>query len=306
MKSTQLRIAIPIAIGVAVAAGFIGNTGFGNLSALGWKDISLLCPLGALTTMLASKTIVPKALISLGLAVVLILVFGRLFCGWVCPVPVANKLPRLFKKKSPSLAEGDEAAQLAQGAGTCASCAGGCADCREHANTRFDSRHVILAGSLLSATIFGFPVFCLVCPIGLSFATLFLVVALFTGGDITWSIVIVPVLLLLEATLFKKWCSRICPLGAFMSLLGKANSKTLRPTADTDRCTDRIAAACGRCASICEVGIDPRHPELGVGINECLKCRACVEACPTKAIAMPLLPKHNSVPEAVIEEASNS
>lgn len=311
MKSNKLRIAVPLAVGAVAAAGFMLNTGFGNLSAIGWKDISILCPLGALTTMLASKTLVPQALISLGIAVVLILALGRLFCGWICPVPVVNKLPRLFKKKESAIAS-DGALQTTESpkkaAKACASCAGGCADCREHAKTKFDSRHVILAGSLLSATIFGFPVFCLVCPIGLSFATLFLVIALFAGGDITWSVLVVPVLLLVEVVLFKKWCGRICPLSAFMSLIGKVNSRTLRPTVDLERCIERPGspATCGRCATVCEVGIDPRHPERGVGFNECLKCRACVEVCPTKAITMPLVPKRAANVEIVPEEADET
>lgn len=315
MKSRKLRIILPLAVAGVAAVGFVLNTGFGNLSAVGWKDVSLLCPLGALTTMLASKAIVPRALISLGIAVALILVVGRLFCGWICPVPVINKLPSLFKKKTASGDATDAApaaAALTAGdaksgkAGSCASCAGGCADCRERVKTKFDSRHIILAGSLISATVFGFPVFCLVCPIGLAFATLFLVIALFGGGDITWSLVAVPVVLLLEVTLLKKWCGRICPLGAFMSLIGKVNSRTLRPTVDTERCTERVAAACGRCAIVCEVGINPRHPELGVGFNECLKCRACVEVCPTRAITMPLLPEKKAKPcaEKLDEEAA--
>ncbi|WP_304426175.1 4Fe-4S binding protein [uncultured Adlercreutzia sp.] len=311
MKSNKLRVAVPLAVGAVAAAGFMLNTGFGNLSAIGWKDISILCPLGALTTMLASKTLVPQALISLGIAVVLILVLGRLFCGWICPVPVVNKLPRLFKKKESAPAS-DGALQTAESpkkaAKACASCADGCADCREHAKTKFDSRHVILAGSLLSATIFGFPVFCLVCPIGLSFATLFLVIALFAGGDITWSVLVVPLLLLVEVVLFKKWCGRICPLSAFMSLIGKVNSRTLRPTVDLERCIERpgSSATCGRCATVCEVGIDPRHPERGVGFSECLKCRACVEVCPTKAITMPLVPKRAANVEIVPEEADET
>lgn len=315
MKSRKLRIAIPIVVGLVAAAGFVVNTGFGTLSAIGWKDISILCPVGALTTMLASKTIVPQAVISLIIATALILMVGRLFCGWICPVPVINKLPQLFKKKEADSADaesaadakltaamGSQATTLSGKSAACKSCAGGCLDCRERAKTKLDSRHVILGGSLLSAAIFGFPVFCLVCPIGLSFATLFLVIALFAGGDITWSLVVVPVLLLLEVTIFKKWCGRICPVGAFMSLVGKVNSRTLRPTVDTGRCTDRVADACGRCASVCEVGINPRRPDLGVGFNECLKCRSCVEVCPTKAITMPLLPKRKVVAESIPDE----
>lgn len=280
MKSKRIRVIVPIVVGLVVAIGFVANVGVGSLSSFGWGDISLLCPLGALTTMLASKTFVPRALISLVIAVVLILALGRLFCGWICPVPVINKLPQLFKKKE------DVAALEKQKA-----CAHSCLDCSEHAGHAFDSRHLVLLGTLLSATVFGFPVFCLVCPIGLAFATVFLVIALFSGGDLTWSVLVVPALLLLEIVVFKKWCGRICPLSALMSLLGKANSSMLRPTVDEGKCLEERGRACGRCGIVCEVGIDPRHPDLGVGFNECIKCRECVEACPAHAITMPLLSK---------------
>ena len=58
-----------------------------------------------------------------------------------------------------------------------------------------DSRHVILGGSLLSAAVFGFPVFCLICPIGLTFATIVLVMRLFAFGDVAWGVILVPALL---------------------------------------------------------------------------------------------------------------
>ncbi len=326
MKSKKLRVVVALAVGLVAAAGFVMNTGFGTLSAIGWKDISILCPVGAIATMLASKTIVPQAVISLAIATALILIFGRLFCGWVCPVPVVNKLPKLFKKKESSDDRDDsleviggsvslgateaarEAAGVknASGKNACKSCAGGCLDCREHTETKIDSRHLILGGSLLSAAVFGFPVLCLVCPIGLSFATLFLIIALFAGGDITWSLVVVPVLLLFEVTVFKKWCGHICPVGAFMSLVGKVNSRTFRPAVDTERCTDRVADACGRCADVCEVGINPRRPDMGVAFNECLKCRSCVEICPTRAITMPFLPKERAKTEGIVEDVDEA
>lgn len=280
MKTKTIRILVPVAVGLFVAVGYVANTGIGNLSSMGWGDISLLCPLGALTTMLASKTLVPRALISLAIAAVLILVLGRLFCGWICPIPVINKLPQLFRKKEDAKALAKQKA-----------CTHSCLDCSEQAGRTFDSRHLVLLGALLSATVFGFPVFCLICPIGLAFATIFLVISLFAGGDLTWSIIVVPVLLVLEVTVFKKWCGKICPLGALMSLLGKVNSRTLRPTVDDGKCIESGCKTCGRCSAVCEVGIDPRHPELGAGFNECLKCHECVEACPAHAIKMPLLPK---------------
>ncbi len=96
-------------------------------------------------------------------------------------------------------------------------------------------------------------------------------------------------LLIVEVVLFRKWCSKICPLSALMSLVGKGN-KTLRPSIDDTACLETAHdAPCGRCALACEQAINPRHPDLGARWSECTKCRACVDACPTGALSIPLL-----------------
>ena len=102
MNSKKLRTIIPLLVLFMAGIGFVFNTGFGDLSALGWSSISLLCPLGALGTMIASKTVVPRAIISLVIAVVAIFILGRAFCGWICPVPVLEKLRTAFARKKPS------------------------------------------------------------------------------------------------------------------------------------------------------------------------------------------------------------
>ena len=305
MKKTLLRTLLPLIILLVAGVGFVLHTGFGNLSAIGWGSISLLCPLGALGTMIASKTVVPRALISLVIGVVAILLVGRAFCGWVCPVPVISKLRDIFKGKN-ALKEGTSMADSAKGntvaplsaeeqavlkkAKTgCASC-GSCSGMALEAGRKLDSRHLVLLGALGSTAIFGFPVFCLICPIGLTFATIFLVIMLFGGGDVTGSVVLVPALLAVEVVFFRKWCGKICPLGALMSLISKGN-KTLRPQVDTNTCLVTARGAhCSKCAEACPVGIDLHHPEL-VDPCECIKCGACVDACPVDAITMPLLPK---------------
>ena len=150
----------------------------------------------------------------------------------------------------------------------------------------------MLGGALVSTFAFGFPVFCLVCPIGLTFATILLVINLFAHGDVTWSLIAVPALLAVEVLVFRKWCHKLCPLSAFMSLIAKAN-KTFVPTIDDAKCLETAkGATCGLCGRACDEGIDPRHPQLSkASWSECTKCRACVDACPTSAITMPLLPK---------------
>ena len=150
----------------------------------------------------------------------------------------------------------------------------------------------LLGGALLSTFIFGFPVFCLVCPIGLTFATILLLVNLFAQGDVTWSLIVVPAILIAEVLLFKKWCHKLCPLSAFMSLIAKLN-RTFKPTIDNTKCLETAQGKkCGACGRACDEGIDPRHPELSEAAwSECTKCRSCMDACPAHAISMPLIAK---------------
>ena len=64
----------------------------GTLSGFGFDSFSALCPLGAITTMLATKTLVSRAVFSIVIMALLVFLFGRAFCGWICPVPVLGKL----------------------------------------------------------------------------------------------------------------------------------------------------------------------------------------------------------------------
>ena len=307
-NSKTLRTLTALAVIVIVFVGFLTNLGIGTISAPGVWDISILCPLGALGTMLASKMMVPRALVSLVIMVVLIVIFARAFCGWICPVPLVQKLRDLFSKPQAKEAKAEDAdgtkaanvapltdeekAALATGCEKDAKGLAGCASCVKKRGDAVDARHFVLGGALVSTFIFGFPVFCLVCPIGLTFATILLLVNLFGQGDVTWSLIVVPALLIAEVVLFKKWCHKLCPLSAFMSLIAKLN-RTFKPTIDDAKCLETSkGATCGRCGKACNEGIDPRHPELSEAAwSECTKCRSCVDACPANAITMPLIAK---------------
>jgi ferredoxin-type protein NapH len=307
---------VPLTILVVLSIGFMFDLGTGTLSAFGWKSISLLCPLGALGSMLAAKTVIPRAVISLAISLAFIVLFGRALCSWICPVPLVSKLRDIFKKRRdlaenaafespatssaevrPTAAEElltsearamlkpstDEARAMLQVS------ADGCAECTACRSKRglVDSRHFILGGALLSAAIFGFPVFCLVCPIGLTFATVLLFVLLFSSGDVTLSLIVAPALLLMEVVFFRKWCSKLCPLSAFMSLLSKAN-RTFRPTIDKSACLEATPSiTCGKCTNACWQDINLRDPAAGANPSECTRCRACIDACPAHAISMP-------------------
>ena len=281
---TKFRRALPALVLLVCAVAFVAMVPLGNISAFGWESISAICPMGALSSLLASKTLVPRVLISLVIALALILLFGRAFCSWICSVP--------FVERILGLRDGDcEGGRKAAAGKEKGSCSQGCSGCAKARGKAVDSRHFVLGGTLLSAAVFGFPAFCLICPIGLTFATIFLVLRLF-GGSVSWALLVVPALLIAELFLARKWCHRICPLGALMSLVSKGN-RTFVPTIDKDMCLEETRGAhCGRCHAACPEGIDLRNlAGSPVAINECVKCRACVEACPAHAISVPFLPK---------------
>ncbi len=146
---------------------------------------------------------------------------------------------------------------------------------------QIDSRHGVLAGAVISSAICGFPVFCLVCPVGLTIA---LVVCLFRAvfqQDPTVSILVFAAILLVEVVFFRKWCHKFCPIGALMSLVG-AKAPVLKPQVDEEKCLRSHGIDCKVCVQSCPEELDPHSARL----SECTRCAECVQACPAGAIKL--------------------
>ena len=313
LKTYRLRFLIMLAVLAVVAVGYFTAGGIGNFCGIGFESITLLCPLGALLAMIAERTAIPMAVISVVVVLLVCIVLGKVFCAWVCPVHFMSRGKRKGKRGSgsvpaPSHAAADDfagspvshaaqagepAAQAAAPAPSlrtpCSACASPCGKAK---GIKIDSRHGILAAALGSTLIFGFPVFCLICPIGLTFATVLLVMRLFAFGDTTWTVVAFPVIIALEILLLPKWCQRFCPLGALLSLFSGLN-RTFRPQVDAEKCLrEGRGKACNLCEQACPEGINLHDIAAGeTTLNDCSKCRACADVCPEHAITFPLLPK---------------
>ena len=293
-KTATLRAWTCAALFIITGVGLAFATGTGTISSFGINAIATICPLGALESMLGAWAFVPRALISLLIIVLLVLVFGKAFCSWMCPIPHVQNVFRTKKRTSIETKERHEAARYAaenwrEGKQP------------ERSKTGLDTRHVILLAVLLATVIFGFPVFCLVCPVGLTFATFILLWRFVQFNEATWGLIVFPAIVLVEVLVLRKWCGTICPLGALISLISKAN-KTFRPTVKEDACLrDTRDVACETCASVCPEHIDP-YADLGERpMSECIKCRSCADACPVSAISFPLKgsgPKRDAVAAA--------
>lgn len=346
LRTQKLRTAVAAVVFVVMAAGLILGVSTGTMSGFGWESISALCPLGAVATMLATKTMVPRAIISLVIMALLILLVGRAFCAWLCPSMLVTRLQEFLRtpkkrrqlagaahdkmvdiakfeiaqakgaageagaEDSPAKAVAGTLAEAASanasaavdaplsaqekqalsgcGAGSCATGCASCASAKQH-HGKLDSRHYVLGGALLSTAIFGFPVFCLVCPVGLTFATVLVVWRLFAAGDMTIAVILVPALLIIELVFLRKWCTRFCPLSALMNLVSRF-SRTFVPVIDDSKCLETSQGVpCSRCAQVCESDINIRHIAYGERtLADCSRCRNCADVCPTKAITFPV------------------
>lgn len=148
------------------------------------------------------------------------------------------------------------------------------------------SQGMVLAVLLIVSLIVHFPVFCLFCPIGLVFGTMFALSRMFITWQPGWELIVFPAMLAIELFLLKRWCSAICPLGFFFGVMSKARSKIgFLPNVKVDGKKCLHNEGCEVCAvtcpeNICAATSDSRD------LEDCTLCLDCKEHCPTRAISI--------------------
>ncbi len=271
MKMRVARVCAGLAVLGVVFAGLRFDVATGTLCAL--------CPVGFLQVMAAARTI-PWDLLP-GVFAMLLVAFalGRAFCAWLCPASLLKNVfgghkPRGVTGRSGQVALTARATRASEDAHA-ASSGGG---------LKLASQAVVLGVLLAMSFVVRFPVFCLLCPIGLVFGTLWAVNRVFVLLQPGWELVVFPLMLVTELFLFKRWCSRICPLGFLFGLVAKARARLgvgLRPKANCETCLTH--EGCTACSTACPENIAVPSLEAPT-LERCTLCLDCKDHCPTKSI----------------------
>jgi len=265
------------------------------LASKGWMvDLfPRMSPLGALSAMLAGATLVSRYLPALVL-VLFTLIFGRFFCGWVCPlgttIDIGDWLLRKSRKKTARIYDGRRFKYYLLAFLLLSAVFGvqmaGWFDPLSIATRSYTvvvhpylTRLLDASLGILSAVPIVGGVFARVRD-ALNFALYHITQKTF-ASHFLFLIIFVAILLM---GLFRRryWCRNICPLGALLALL--SGLSWFRRTV-SDECI-----ACRKCERDCRMGAIPEPdgdtPAGKMTLEgECILCLDCRALCPVSAIS---------------------
>jgi ferredoxin-type protein NapH len=281
----------------------------------------LICPVGGLQALLTGNVYGPLlilTLVALFLFLIPIFLLGNVFCGWVCPlgtiIDVFDKTVQRFMPKTnmkrEKRTERNREKRKTQNVFICPTCPFG----RFLVNKNTAIANGVLVSALVGSAVLRFPVFCSICPIGISTRGMFHLKSLtsITGKMMPilvelWAIPVIAVLASLREKRY--WCRKICPVGATLNLAGSV-SPLFKPTVKTEKCVMKgcpetcedyhmdYCAVCRqidkkRCEKVCPQDINL----LDKGsLANCTKCLECWIECEYNAVEIKLF----GMPDAVL------
>lgn len=228
-----------------------GNTWSGTFWGLQLSD-----PLAVVGQAAAGMSLYWPFILSAVIPVLLTALFGRFFCGWICPATFLYEL-------NTNLAILLKRAGLPIG------------------SRRFDRRlkYLVLAVGAVISAVTGAVVFAAFYPPVLIGREIYYAIAL--GGFGAGAVFFLVTLLFDLLVARRGFCRYLCPGGALYSLIGRF--RVLRIKRIVERCND-----CAKCTAECEFGLDPLRDNFG---QECNNCTACIAVCPTDAMTFYISPK---------------
>jgi len=224
--------------------GLKGTTWSGTLFGLALSD-----PLALLGQISASLSLHWSFLLTALIPILLTLLAGRFFCGWICPATFIYEL-------------NDNLGTWLRRAGLPIS--------RRKLDRRI--KYVVLLMGVLIGMFTGAVMFAAIYPPAILGREIYYAIAV--GGFGSGMVFFILTLLFDLLVARRGFCRSICPGGALYSLLGRF--RLLRIQRKVETCND-----CTKCNAVCQFDLDPWHDDFG---QECNNCSACIAVCPTDAL----------------------
>ncbi len=223
----------------------------GNLSSSRFLDfVPMSDPYAALQMLAAGAALATDLLIGVAVITVFyLLIGGRAFCSWVCPINMITDAANYLRRKLEI-----DRVQNKQPASR-------------------NMRYWILALSLIISAIMGITAFEFISPISMVHR------GIVFGLGFGWAAMLI--IFLFDLFVLKNgWCGHVCPLGGFYSLIGKFS--LIRVHHSEENCT-----LCMKCKTVCperQVLHMIGKESLPVLSGECTNCARCIEVCDDDAL----------------------
>lgn len=221
-----------------------GTTWSGNFFGVKLSD-----PLAVVGQTAAGLQLIWPFIVTALIPVILTLLFGRFYCGWICPATLLYEL-------------NDNVGSWLHKFGLPVS------------HRRLDRRlkyAVLLVGVILCA-LSGAMLFAGIYPPAIIGREIYFGIA---AGGFGVGMVFFILTLLFDLLVSRRgFCRYLCPGGALYSLLGRF--RLVRIQREVAQCND-----CAKCNAACQFGLDPLRDDFG---QECNNCSACIAICPTDAL----------------------
>ncbi|WP_373898101.1 4Fe-4S binding protein [Haloimpatiens sp. FM7315] len=225
----------------------------------GAPSVDAMCPFGGLETLFSLikdgtylKKIEPSSFIILICVILLTVLFGRIFCGYICPLgtiqSLINKLGKKLKIKQIKL------------------------NGKIHKVLQFAKYFVLAivlvttyrAGELILRTMDPWATF-------MHFGSGTEIFTEFLMGFIILMLIFITSLFIERA-----WCRYFCPLGAFLSLISVFRIFKVKRNSST--CVN-----CKKCTRNCPMGLEV-HNSSSTNSMECISCGECITECPKENV----------------------
>ncbi len=225
----------------------------GTIWSMKISGIDFTDPLAAVESIAASKQIFIPLLISIAIPVGLTILFGKIFCSWICPayliMEISNKLRKLLKF-----------AEISPG----------------EVKFSYNNKYLVLLVGIIYALLLSIPLFPLIYPPAIV-SRLFH--GLIFGTAVTGMSIMLGLIILFEIFVSPRWwCRTMCPGGALYGILGW--KRLVKIKCNTETCN-----GCGKCQPVCQMGL---NPVTDVGGIECDNCGGCLRHCKPKSLSYSL------------------